>query len=159
MNSTPSSKPLTAKTRIEALKNILNEGLASTQEEICDELRKLNYDITQSTVSRDLRRLGAVRAVNSQGEVTYRLPHVAFESVPDVVASGISGMIKDIKHNGYVIVVHTTVGSASLIAKHIDDVKLSGILGTIAGDDTIFIIPSSPAETESTIQAIYEEFE
>lgn len=145
--------------RIEALKNILNEGLASTQEEICDELKKLNYEITQSTVSRDLRRLGAVRAVNSQGEAIYRLPHVQFESVPASVATGLSGLIKDIKHNGYVVVVNTTPGSASLIAKHLDDVQLPGILGTIAGDDTIFLIPQAKEETDQIIEAIYEEFE
>lgn len=152
-----------ARSRIAALKKLLDAGLATTQEEICDELRKLNFDITQSTVSRDLRRLGAVRIVNSNGETSYKLPtqfnNVGSLSVTDSVSSGLFSLIKDIKHNGYIIVIHTTPGSASLIAKHIDDVQPNGILGTIAGDDTIFVIPSAKDQAEKTIQAIQAEFE
>jgi transcriptional regulator of arginine metabolism len=151
-----------SKSRIAALKKILVEGFANTQEEICDELRKLNFDITQSTISRDLRRLGAMRIVNSAGETVYKLPNQLAAnqmSVTASVSSGLWGLIKDIKHNGAVIVIHTTPGSASLIARHIDDVQPNGLLGTIAGDDTIFVIPSSVTETENTIQAIQAEFE
>jgi transcriptional regulator of arginine metabolism len=151
---------MNSKTRLAAIKKLLLEGLVSTQEEICDELRKLNYDITQSTISRDLRRLGAVRTVNTTGETVYKLSVVTpQQSVVDSVSSGLAGLIKDIKHNGYIIVIHTTPGSASLIAKHIDDVQPNGILGTIAGDDTIFVIPSSKDQAQTTIDAIYAEFE
>lgn len=152
-----------AKSRIAALKKLLEAGLATTQEEICDELNKMNFDITQSTVSRDLRRLGAARLVNPNGETIYKLPNQLNQlksvSVTDSVSSGLLGLIKDIKHNGYIIVIHTTPGSASLIAKHIDDVQPNGILGTIAGDDTIFVIPSAKDQAEDTIQAIQAEFE
>jgi transcriptional regulator of arginine metabolism len=152
-----------SRSRITALKKLLDADLATTQEEICDELRKLNFDITQSTVSRDLRRLGAIRIVNSSGETIYKLPNqfnnTSLDSVPDSVSSGLWGLIKDIKHNGYIIVIHTTPGSASLIAKHIDDVQPNGILGTIAGDDTIFVIPSGKDQAENTIRAIQTEFE
>ncbi|MBC7753312.1 MAG: arginine repressor [Moraxellaceae bacterium] len=152
-----------AKSRIAALKKLLEAGLATTQEEICDELHKMNFDITQSTVSRDLRRLGAARLVNPSGETIYKLPNQLNPSksvsVTDSVSSGLLGLIKDIKHNGYIIVIHTTPGSASLIAKHIDDVQPNGILGTIAGDDTIFVIPSAKDQAENTIQAIQAEFE
>ena len=149
-----------AKSRIAALKKLLEAGLATTQEEICDELNKMNFDITQSTVSRDLRRLGAARLVNTNGETIYKLPNqLNSVSVTDSVSSGLLGLIKDIKHNGYIIVIHTTPGSASLIAKHIDDVQPNGILGTIAGDDTIFVIPSSKDQAENTIKAIQAGFE
>ncbi len=157
------SKNTGAKSRVSALKKLLSAGLATTQEEICDELRKQNFDITQSTISRDLRRLGAVRIVNPEGETIYRLAnqftHSGAMSVTDSVAIGLSGLIQDIKHNGYMIVIRTTPGSASLIAKHIDDVQPNGILGTIAGDDTIFVIPSASDQTEKTIKAIQAEFE
>ena len=149
-----------AKSRIAALKKLLEAGLATTQEEICDELNKMNFDITQSTVSRDLRRLGAARLVNTNGETIYKLPNqLNSVSVTDSVSSGLLGLIKDIKHNGYIIVIHTTPGSASLIAKHIDDVQPNGILGTIAGDDTIFVIPSAKDQAENTIKAIQAGFE
>ena len=149
-----------AKSRIAALKKLLEAGLATTQEEICDELNKMNFDITQSTVSRDLRRLGAARLANTNGETIYKLPNqLNSVSVTDSVSSGLLGLIKDIKHNGYIIVIHTTPGSASLIAKHIDDVQPNGILGTIAGDDTIFVIPSAKDQAEKTIKAIQAGFE
>ncbi len=164
MEAELSTMKLNSKTRLQEIKKLLLEGLVSTQEEICGELRKLHYDITQSTISRDLRRIGAIRTVNSNGETIYKLTESVprakeNQSVVDSVSSGLAGLIKDIKHNGYIIVIHTTPGSASLIAKHIDDVQPNGILGTIAGDDTIFVIPSSKDQAQITIDAIYAEFE
>lgn len=151
-----------SKKRIAALKKILADGFANTQDEIVEELHKLNFDITQSTISRDLRRLGAMRIVNSEGETVYKLPTQINNqsiSVTASVSGGLSGLIKDIKHNGYVIVIHTIPGSASLIARHIDDMKMQETLGTIAGDDTIFVIPSAFGQADQTIQALKNSFE
>lgn len=150
-----------SKSRIAALKKMLQEGIANTQEEICEELKKMNFDITQSTVSRDLRRLGAMRMVNSQGEISYRLSgQVSMPTVVESVSTGsLSGLIKNIQHNGAVIVIHTSPGSASLIAKHIDEVQGGRILGTIAGDDTIFVVPAETNKINQVVLFLKQEFE
>jgi transcriptional regulator of arginine metabolism len=138
--------------RFETLRAILQNGEAGTQEEIADELRKKGFDVTQSTVSRALRRIGAIKAFDERGETVYRLPDEAAIHPP--IQAGLHDLIQEITHNGMMIVIHTSPGSASLIARHLDHVRPGNILGTIAGDDTIFVAPASAREIKSTVEAI-----
>lgn len=136
----------------EALKDILKSGVHGTQEAICEELKTLGYKVTQSTVSRGLRKLGAVRATDSEGNTVYRLGE---ESAP-LIGASLKDLVIDILSNGSIIVIRTAPGSASLVARHLDHTRPAGILGTIAGDDTIFIAPFSVQKINKTIQAIEE---
>ena len=144
-----------SKSRASALRNLLGEGTLSTQDELRAMLAKQGFDVTQSTVSRDLRRLGAVKAIDPEGRTVYRMGE---ESVSPVTAGSLKDLVSDIRGNGSIIVIHTTPGSASLIARHLDQQRPGGILGTIAGDDTIFVAPASASEIRSTIRSIENSF-
>lgn len=137
------------------LRKLLAEGKISTQEELADELRRHDFDITQSTISRDLRKIGAIKMVDASGSTVYRLSTDRPAQQP-LRSASLKHLLISIEHNGYMIVIHTTTGSASLIAAHFDQIKIGGILGTIAGDDTIFIAPSSPNKIEEIIARINE---
>ncbi len=144
--------------RLQVLRQLIRTGTASTQEELCEALKAKKFDITQSTVSRDLRRIGAIKAVNSEDEIIYRLPE-DHRLLAVVSNQDLSGLIVDIQSNENMIVMHTTPGSASLVATHIDSSKLSlGILGTLSGDDAIFIAPVSVKKIDSIIKKIKEEY-
>jgi transcriptional regulator of arginine metabolism len=147
---------LDAKSRLEALRELLGEGKLSTQDELREELESRRFAVTQSTISRDLRRIGAVKAVDPDGRTVYRL-----SAEPNVPVSGNSlrDLVIDIETNGAIIVLHTIPGTASLIALHLDRFKPGGILGTIAGEDTIFVAPGSIRGTRATIEAIEKSFE
>ena len=151
------SNAAVAKSRAAALYEILEKGDLSTQEEFVEELRAQKFDVTQSTVSRDLRRLGAIKVTGPGGTVVYRLPEEQVAPLPQAVSNGLKGLILDIGHNGSIIVIHTSTGSASLVARHLDAVRPRGILGTIAGDDTIFVAPASVKEIRATIDEITAE--
>lgn len=147
-----------ARARLQTLRKLLEEGEVSTQEELAEALEKKNFSVTQSTISRDLRRIGAVKTISAVGEVVYRLPdELMLPSAPPVLTSGIKGLLLSIEHNGSMIVIKTPPGSASLVAHHLDLTKPDGILGTIAGDDTIFVAPASVKKISSTMDAIVEE--
>ncbi|HUP56022.1 MAG TPA: hypothetical protein VM598_01120 [Bdellovibrionota bacterium] len=148
--------PAEARTRLDALRDLLSKGKLSTQDELREELESKKFAVTQSTISRDLRRIGAVKAVDPDGRTVYRLS--AEPSVP-VSGGSLRDLIKDIQTNGAIIVIHTIPGSASLVAVHLDRFKPGGILGTIAGEDTIFVAPASLREIRSTIGAIERSFE
>src|SRR5579885_264247 len=145
-----------AKSRLEALRELLGEGKLSTQDELRAELESRRFAVTQSTISRDLRRLGAVKAVDPDGRTVYRLS--AEPAVP-VSGGSLRDLIQDIQTNGAIIVIHTLPGTASLIALHLDRFKPGGILGTIAGEDTIFVAPASLKTVRATIEAIEKSFE
>jgi transcriptional regulator of arginine metabolism len=123
-----------------SLRRLLAAGQNSTQEELADELRRQGFDITQSTISRDLRKIGAIKTVDPSGKTIYKLSSERPLQAP-LGSSSLKHLLIDIQHNGSMIVIHTAAGSASLIAAHFDRIKIGGILGTIAGDDTVFVAP------------------
>lgn len=144
--------------RLSALRQLLREGEASTQEELCEALAKLDFECTQSTVSRDLRRIGAVKTTNTDDEIVYVLPGDPSVTRPRVNAS-LDGLLTEIQSNENMIVLHTAPGSASLVAMHIDSMKTDlGILGTLAGDDTIFVVPESVLRISKVVKKIKTEF-
>ncbi|EPP35544.1 arginine repressor [Chlamydia ibidis] len=117
----------------ERLKEILMQEGAATQEEICIKLGSLGIDITQSSISRWLRKVGAIRKSTEHGAY-YSLPH----SQDDL---RFHKLVFAVHHNNSLIVVRTAPGSASWIAGLIDKEFSKKILGTLAGDDTIFVSP------------------
>ena len=144
--------------RLGVLRRLIREGEASTQEELCDALRKKTYDVTQSTVSRDLRRIGAMKTTNSEGEVVYVLPE---DHRPNLQSLGpdLSGLVIKVTANESMIVIHTAPGSASLIAAQLDAQREDlGILGTISGDDTIFIAPFSVKKISNVLKKVKDEY-
>jgi transcriptional regulator of arginine metabolism len=142
--------------RVALLRRLLTQGKMTTQEDLVGELLRQKFHVTQSTVSRDLRRLGAVKVSDPSGRIVYRLPDDLMISAP-VPTSNLRNLIQEIEHNGALIVIRTTPGSASLVARHLDNTKPNGILGTIAGDDTIFVAPATMKQIAKTVEAILEE--
>lgn len=142
--------------RVNVLRKLLSEGEMATQEDLVEELLRQKFHVTQSTVSRDLRRIGAIKASDPSGRVVYCLPDDLMIATP-IPVSGLRGLLQEIQHNGAMIVIHTSPGSASLVARHLDQTKPEGILGTIAGDDTIFVAPASMQKIPQTVQAILDE--
>lgn len=146
-----------ARARLEALKKLLLEGSGGTQEELVEALLRKKFSVTQSTISRDLRRLGAIKVNTPEGKTVYRLSQEQL-SLPISNSNGLRDLLVSIDHNDAMIVIHTSPGSASLVARHLDMMKQTlGLLGTIAGDDTIFVAPAKSKKIQSTVDAIIEE--
>ena len=142
--------------RLSALRKILESGKNSTQEELRDMLEAKGHNVNQSTISRDLRKIGAIKGTDNKGRTVYRLSEISQES--SFVAQSVGDLILNITHNDSMIVIQTSPGSASLVARHLDMNKPADILGTIAGDDTIFVAPSRDFSIKQTISAIRESF-
>jgi transcriptional regulator of arginine metabolism len=139
-------------TLIEAMKTLLMGRKANTQENICSVLEKQGYDVNQSKVSRLLRRMGAIKVVNEQGQTIYSL---AREPAPPPMSTPIRDLIVDIVSNETMVVIFTSPGSASMVARVLDYNQITTeILGSIAGDDTIFVAPKSIKEIRKLVQEI-----
>jgi len=151
MNKRTTSTTETNK-RQAALRRLLGQGGVTTQDELRDELERQNFAVTQSTISRDLRRIGAVKAVDAKGETVYRLPEemISLRLPP----TNIEDMVLDIRTNGALIVMLTAPDCASLVARHLDLSRPQGVIGTIAGDDTIFVAPANLKTIPATIKSI-----
>lgn len=126
---------------VKAFKALLKEEKFSSQGEIVQALQEEGFEnINQSKVSRMLTKFGAVRTRNAKMEMVYCLP--AELGVP-TTSSPLKNLVLDIDYNDAVVVIHTSPGAAQLIARLLDSLgKAEGILGSIAGDDTIFTTPA-----------------
>ncbi len=115
-------------------------------------LQEQGFDnINQSKVSRMLTKFGAVRTRNAKMEMVYCLP--AELGVP-TTSSPLKNLVLDIDYNDAVVVIHTSPGAAQLIARLLDSLgKAEGILGTIAGDDTIFTTPANGFTVERPVRS------
>jgi len=126
---------------IEALRLLLMGRKANTQEAIGSILEKQGYEVNQSKISRMLKKIGASKVVNENGQTVYSLPR---EPSPLPINTPIRNLVLDIAANESLVVILTFPGAASMIARALDYSQLTGeILGTIAGDDTIFVAPKS----------------
>lgn len=143
------------KGRLESLKKLLSYGALQTQDDLREKLESLGYKVTQSTVSRDLRKIGAVKSTGTKGQTIYRLEENS--SRPSEPTS-FADLILEIRSNGLLVVIQTTPGSASLVARYLDQVKPTGILGTIAGDDTIFVAIAAGLNEGQVIEVIRASF-
>ncbi|MDQ3877977.1 MAG: arginine repressor [Actinomycetota bacterium] len=137
------------------LLRILHEGKAASQDEIVSRLRAAGHDVTQATVSRDLKDIGAAK-LRVNGGFVYRLADDIVHGTGDLIARNLARTLEefvvDVRVGGNLVVVSTAPGHAPAVARAIDMSELPEVLGTVAGDDTIFVA----AQDESTAVALAE---
>jgi transcriptional regulator of arginine metabolism len=122
-----------------ALARLLRAGNAGTQEELLAALRAAGFAATQATLSRDLARLGARRVSSPSGGSRYELPP---DGAPAAPSGGLAPLVSEVACNGSLVVVRTHPGSAAAVARAVDLARLPDVLGTVAGDDTVFVAPA-----------------
>jgi transcriptional regulator of arginine metabolism len=138
------------KQRRKTLRQLLLSGRGgSTQTQLVEALAERGLAATQSTISRDLKLLGAQRRVRDDGSFVYRLESERDSKFP-------AGMVLTVEHNEAVIVIRTRVGRAPAVGIELDDLRHGEILGTIAGDDTVIVIPRSLARISELASALAE---
>lgn len=148
------------KNRHEKIIEIVEKYDVETQDDLIDHLRRLGYDVTQATVSRDIRELKLTKVMSDKGSYRYQLP-----KNNDTIGSfkfnhALVESITSVDHALHTVVVKTFPGMAQAVAVGIDTLKLPAILGCVAGDDAIVIIvrnPESAADLSGRIKEIIRE--
>ena len=129
--------------RQHVIERMLSDGSVTSQEQLVEQLGSDGIDATQATVSRDLEELGAVK-IRAGGQTVYAIPELATQrTVPvETLRRVCSEWVVDVAHSGNLVVLRTPPGSAHVVASAIDRSSLDGVIGTVAGDDTIFVVAS-----------------
>lgn len=133
-----------------AIRQILAGRPVQTQDELRRLLRARGFSATQATLSRDLARLRIRRGHGSAGAY-YELP--GDDARPDPFA-GVRGMVTAVADNGQLVVVRTVPSSAPAVARALDEARLPTVLGTVAGDDTVFVAPAQVREVGSLVKRL-----
>jgi transcriptional regulator of arginine metabolism len=127
--------------RLLAIEKIISEENISTQEELLKKLKGKGISCTQATLSRNLRQLGVGHIPNGSGGYKYSFSEINRVSDNPSLKLNIVPVIQDIVEAKGLMVIKTIPGNASNTAFYIDGARRYEIAGTIAGDDTILIIP------------------
>lgn len=123
-----------------AIRDIIANELISTQEELCEALSKHGYDVTQATVSRDIKEMRLTKIPDKNG-YHYALPEGGnYKSSLERMKRVFKDSVINIDSSENIIVIKTLPGTASTVGFVIDAMDNKNILGNVAGDDTIFVL-------------------
>lgn len=133
---------------------IIKENIVGTQEELAEYLKKEGFQVTQATVSRDIKELALIKISAGNDQYRYSLPtEIA------VSETRLRFMLKEFVLNyassGNILVVRTAPGNANAVASALDNAQWAEILGSVAGDDTILVV----ARKEEEIPRIIDKLE
>lgn len=135
---------------------IIDNHDIETQEELIDKLRSEGYDVTQATVSRDIRELKLLKVMTDTGAYKYVVPGSSHTENRHVYSRAIDGSIKSIDYSLNNIVIKTYPGMANAVAARIDSFHHEEILGSVAGDDCIIMITKSEESSEQLTAKLHE---
>lgn len=121
--------------------NILKDENVSTQEELVERLSQEGVEVTQATISRDIKRLGLIKVPDGFGGYKYSLPSERKHGdIINWMKKLFEDFVVELDYSENIIVIHTLPGTAMGLASAIDNVGWQEVIGTVAGDDTILLV-------------------
>jgi transcriptional regulator of arginine metabolism len=136
--------------RIKLIKEILESQEVKSQEDLVSILLNMRINVTQPTIAKDLKELGVIK-VNKGNKSYYALPDEEQENILLKIKFAFKNFVKDIVNEENLILVKTTPGNANSVGAFIDKYGIKGVVGTVAGDDTILVV-SKKKKTEEVIK-------
>ena len=127
-----------------------------TQEALIHKLAEYGFDVTQTTISRDIRQLKLIKGPTGRGTYKYVAPGFKRENNSPVHNSALADAVMKIEAAQNIVVVKTHSGMANAIAVCIDSLSLNGIVGSVAGDDTILLVVKDSFVAEDVEKATRE---
>lgn len=163
-------RPMTKAARLSVIEDVLLNHIVTSQQQLLGMLAQQGLDVTQSTLSRDLDELHAVKTRKADGSVAYEMPlpaHAnttgaqAVEPMPAAsmrdeqqLSKTLTGLVISVAAAGNIVVLRTPSGAAQYLGSVLDRASLDSVLGTIAGDDTVMIVTSDAPSAQRTAQRL-----
>lgn len=116
-----------------------------TQEKLCQLLREAGFDVTQATVSRDIKELQLIKILSPSGRYKYAVSNGEQGPVSDRFVKIFKETIKSVDAAGNLVVIKTLSGCGPAAGEAIDSLGLPHIVGSVAGDNTILVVVDDPA--------------
>lgn len=136
-----------------AIKEIIGSTAVASQDELRLEMKRKGFDVTQATLSRDLKEMGVARV--SSGEGIHYILQPAGEL--KILRPLVGAQVLSIVASETLIIVKTLPGSANVVGEFVDTLHPVDIIGTIAGDNTLLVIPQSQRKTSRVFQFLKQQ--
>jgi len=131
---------------------IINSQDIETQEELAEELKKSGMNVTQATVSRDIKELKLIKVLANSGKYKYATIMHTESLMSNKLVSIFTQTVIQVENVDNFVIVRTISGSASAAAEAIDSLNFEGVAGTIAGDNTIFVLTRNSEKAQTITQ-------
>lgn len=144
--------------RLSQLRGLLEEARYVSQQDLADALTEHGMNVSQSTLSKDLLALGAVKRRSEDGSLVYAVaPDGDFRiAAMEKLARICSELLSSLQSSGNQIIIKTPPGAAQYFAACLDAARLAGVMGTIAGDDTVLVIATDASAVARIIAEVTE---
>ncbi len=136
--------------------DIIEKNEIETQEELADALRQRGIQVTQATVSRDIKELRLLKVLTPMGTYKYATADKAENGLTDRFIRMLAESVLSVAASANMIVIKTLSGSAAVAAEALDSFHWPEVLGTIAGDNTIFMVVRTIEEVQTVVERIQE---
>lgn len=122
----------------------------ATQEQLCELLKASGFEVTQATVSRDIKELALIKQPMASGGAKYAVPSLSRSRISDggLEHSILLESVLNVDHGLNTVVVKCSPGMANAVCAKLDSVELHNSVGTLAGDDTVFVLMRSEKDAE-----------
>jgi len=141
-------------TRQTKILELVSKREVETQEELAEGLKALGIDVTQATISRDIKELRLVKVMSKNGKYKYATIGQSQEGITDRLYKIFENSVVSIDNALNIVVIKTIPGAAQICASAIDFMGVDDIVGTLAGDDTVFVA----IRTVESVEYVLQEF-
>jgi len=142
------------------IQEIINNHAIHTQEELAEFLRKEGFEVTQATVSRDIKELGLIKVPTSDDNYRYAVPGATPPlSTPERLKRRMRETVITVNDSENLIVLRTIPGNAQALASLIDNSNWEEVIGTVGGDDTIILVVKPKEEVPTVLARIHKMME
>ena len=141
-------RPVSKKERQDAVRSAIQTGVVETQSDLVARLGEMGYEVTQATISRDIREMGLTKVLTPDGVYCYAQPTQPKPTGLSRFARLLQDAVREVGVAQNLVVVKTHSGSANMVAEAIDSCAWREIVGSLAGDNTIFLATRSVADAE-----------
>lgn len=139
-------------TRQSKILELISKKEVETQEELADGLKAMGIDVTQATISRDIKELRLVKVMAKSGKYKYATIGQSQEGITDRLNKIFENSVVSIDAAVNIIIIKTIPGAAQICASAIDYMGIDNIGGTLAGDDTVFVAIKSVEAVEIVLE-------
>lgn len=138
-------------TRHAKILEIITQKDIETQEELVEDLKRQGMDVTQATVSRDVKELKLIKVLSSSGSYKYAAIAQGESILSEKLVNIFVQTVLNVDFVGNTVVLKTLSGSAAAAAEAIDSMNCDGMVGTIAGDNTIFVLARTNEKAQELV--------
>lgn len=136
--------------------DIISKKDIETQEELCAELNKLNFNVTQATISRDIKDLKLYKVTGSTKKYKYSYIEGEGDAVNNKMRNLFRECVQSINFANNLIIIKTMRGNGATAGTFVDSLAFPEIIGTVAGDDTVLIVVDSNEDTVVIVERLRE---